>query len=259
MADRDSDARRDQLAAEHGAGAIRTRLAGKPKRSYLGDAVLGGIDGCVTTFAVVAGATGAAFPGTVVVILGLANLVADGFSMAVSNYQGTKTEHESLARTMREENEEIRVYPEGEREEIRQIFARKGFSGETLERIVEVISADRDVWIDTMLKEEHGLQPDGADPMRAGVATFAAFIVAGLLPLLPFLSPWEIPIERFALSAAVTAVAFFGIGVARGMVLGRSRLRAGIETLLMGGGAAVLAFVIALLLRRLEAGTPAPF
>jgi VIT1/CCC1 family predicted Fe2+/Mn2+ transporter len=238
-----------RLAAEHRPEAIRARLARTPRRSYLGDAVLGAIDGCVTTFAVVAGASGAALPGAVVLILGLANLVADGFSMAVSNYQGTKTERESLARAKREEEEHIRLVPEGEREEIRQIFAAKGFGGETLERIVEVISANREVWVDTMLTEERGLTRRGADPLRAAAATFAAFAVAGLIPLAPFL--FSVQVDRFGASAAITAAAFLAIGMARGLVLRRPALRSGLGVLAMGGAAAALAFGAAFLLRGL--------
>jgi vacuolar iron transporter family protein len=210
--------------------------------------VLGAIDGCVTTFAVVAGASGAALPGAVVLILGFANLAADGFSMAVSNYQGKRTEHQSRERAAREEEEHIRLVPEGEREEIRQIFAAKGFGGETLERIVETISAKRDVWVDTMLTEERGLSRRGADPLRAAAATFAAFAVAGLIPLLPFLLSWNAALEA---SVAITAAAFFAIGVARGAVLGRPALRSGLGVLATGGAAAALAFAVAYLLRGL--------
>lgn len=241
---------RAALEAEHHPVAVARRLDAAPRPSYVGDAVLGGIDGCVTTFAVVSGAIGAAFPGSVVVILGLANLVADGFSMAVSNYQGTKTAREEVARTAGEERRHIRLHPEGEREEIRQIFARKGFDGQVLEHIVETITADRDIWVDTMLKEEHALQPQGAtQPMRAGLATFAAFLLAGFLPLLPFVWPWTLPADRFTLSALVAALVFFGIGMARGSLIGKRPMRSGIETLLMGGGAAALAYVIAAVLR----------
>lgn len=246
------DEKRAQLVEEHRPEAIRTRLEREPGASYLGDAVLGGIDGCVTTFAVIAGASGAGFPTTVVVILGLSNLVADGFSMAVSNYQGSKTAHEQVKHAARGEREQIRLHPEGEREEIRQIFARKGFAGETLERVVDTLARNRDVWVDTMLKEEHGLQPGGAGrPLRAGLATFGAFLLAGFVPLLPFLSTWELPVERFTVSAAIAAAVFFSIGVARGLTLGRRAVRAGFETLSMGGAAAALAYFTAQWLRGL--------
>lgn len=254
MADRDSPTKRARHIADHRPEAIRMRLSREPQRSYLSDAVLGAIDGCVTTFAVVAGATGAGFPAIVIVVLGIANLVADGFSMAVSNYQATKTERDTFEQARRAEHEHIRIFPEGEREEVRQIFERKGFRGQTLDRIVDVITHDRGVWVETMLKEELGLQTGGADPMRAGIATFIAFAVAGLIPLLPFLIPVEPVLDRFVLSSVMTGVAFFGIGTARGLILGMPALRAGAETLVMGAAAAGLAFVIASALLRLGGG-----
>jgi vacuolar iron transporter family protein len=84
------------MEADHSPEAVRRRLSERRGQGYVGDAVLGGIDGCVTTFAVVAGAVGGGFPGLVVVVLGFANLLADGFSMAVSNYQGTKSQIETV-------------------------------------------------------------------------------------------------------------------------------------------------------------------
>ena len=140
--------------AEHSPDAISRRLANKPVHGYLGDAVLGAIDGCVTTFAIVAGAVGAGFSGGVVVILGFANLIADGFSMAASNYLGTKSERERIDNIRLAEDRQIEVLPEGEREEIRQIFVRKGFTGEVLEKIVATITANRPLWVETMVREE---------------------------------------------------------------------------------------------------------
>ena len=131
--------------------SVRERLAARRQHNYLGDAVLGAIDGCVTTFAVVASAVGAGFSGVVVIVLGLANLLADGFSMAVGNYLGVKSEPERVERARRAEQHHIDGVPEGEREEIRQIFERKGFGGDVLEKIVEGITRDRRLWVDTML------------------------------------------------------------------------------------------------------------
>lgn len=234
----------EALAAEHRPDAVRARLDAQRRHSYVGDAVLGGIDGCVTTFAVVAGAVGAGFSSVVIVVLGFANLLADGFSMAVSNYQSAKSQREQLEEARRTEARQIERIPEGEREEVRQIFARKGFAGKTLEKIVSVITADRELWIETMLTEELGLQLEGPRPIRAALTTFAAFLLVGLLPLLPFLMSGLSPATTFAASAAATALAFFGVGLAKGAVLGRSALRSGVETLLMGGGAALLAYVV---------------
>jgi len=233
----------EPIQEDHRPEAIRQRLAEDTGHDYLADAVLGGIDGCVTTFAVVAGATGGALAPLVVIILGFANLVADGFSMAVSNYHGTRSEHELLDQRRRIEERHIREVPEGEREEIRQIFARKGFDGEILERIVDTITADHRLWVDTMLTEEHGLRLEGPDPVRAALTTFVAFFVVGLVPLVPYLLPL-VPSTTFATSCILTAVAFFGIGWAKGQRLQQSRLRSAWETFWTGGTAAILAYLV---------------
>ena len=239
-----------ELAESHRPDAIRRRLAGETRHSYLGDAVLGGIDGCVTTFAVVAGAAGGGFSSLVVIVLGIANLVADGFSMAVGNYQSTRIRGESLEQARRREARHIEEIPEGEREEVRQIFARKGFDGATLEQIVDVITRDPEVWIDTMLMEEIRVHPDTPRPLRAAFVTFAAFIVVGSIPLLPFFVLGDTVERAFLASAIVTGATFFGIGAVKGRAVGRSPLRSGLETLFVGGAAAVMAYAIGSWLRR---------
>jgi VIT1/CCC1 family predicted Fe2+/Mn2+ transporter len=242
---------RRELELEHSPEAIRARLVGLRQHSYLGAAILGGVDGCVTTFAVVAGTVGGGFPNIVAIVLGFANLLADGFSMAVSNYQNTKSQRELVEEARRTEEQHIEQIPMGEQEEIRQIFASKGFEGAVLEKIVEVITQDRRLWVDTMLTEELGLQIEGPRPLRAALVTFGAFFAVGIIPLLPFLLPMLTPAQRFSLSAVVTALAFFGIGMMKGLVLQRSVYRAGLETLLIGGAAAALAYLVGVWLRRI--------
>lgn len=224
---------------EHTPEAIRARLAHAPRTSYLRDWVYGGIDGSVTTFAVVTGVSGAELPVRVIVILGIANLLADGFSMAASNYLGTRTERQEEDALRAREERHIDSDAAGEREEVRQIFAAKGFAGDDLERAVAIVTADRTRWVDFMLTEECGLGRAIRNPIAAALATFSAFVICGLVPLLPFLV--TLP-NAFATSVAMTGVAFFLVGSARTRWLLLPWWRAGLETLGIGAGAAVLAY-----------------
>lgn len=243
-----------ELEATHTPEAIRVRLEASSRESYLKDLIYGAIDGAVTTFAVVAGVVGAALDNVIIVILGVANLVADGFSMAVSNYLGSRAEAEQRHMARRSETRHIEKYPEGEREEIRQIFARKGFGGDDLERVVEVITADRDLWLDTMLHEEFGIPRHGPVPWKAGAATFAAFVVVGAIPLLAFILDAVVPgvtIRPFLVSCVLTGLAFFVVGAWKARVVEQAWWRGGLETLLVGGSAAILAYLVGHLLRGL--------
>jgi VIT1/CCC1 family predicted Fe2+/Mn2+ transporter len=242
----------DDLRNEHTDDAIAQRIAAATRHSYLGDFILGAVDGAVTTFAIVAGGAGANLSNGVVLVLGLANVLADGASMAAGNYLKARSDLQLLERFRRMEEMHIDKIPQGEREEIRQIYLAKGFSGEVLDHIVQVITEDRKRWVDTMLTEEWGLQLQPPSPWRAGLATLAAFIAAGLVPLLPtllFLS--QHASQTFVASSALTGVAFFAIGVIRGRIVERQPLASGVETLLIGGAAALLAFAVGRLLQGL--------
>ena len=243
----------DSLRAEHTPQAIERRLAGGPTHSYLSDWVYGAIDGTVTTFAVVAGVMGAGLSSGVILVLGVANLLADGFSMAVSNYLGTSAEDERRQKLRRAELDHIRLHPHGEREEIRQIFAAKGFEGEDLERAVETITADVDRWVDTMLTDEHGVSLVGPNPFRAGWTTFWAFVVVGAVPLLAFvyrLFDDGLEIDRaFTLSSIMTGAAFFAVGALKSRFVDQAWWRGGLVTLGVGGLAAGIAYGAGMLLR----------
>ena len=247
----------DNLRDMHTPDRVKQRLENGTPQSYLKDMVYGGIDGTITTFAVVSGFVGAELASGIVVILGLANLFADGFSMAVSNFLGTKAEQQFLHMIRKEEENEIDLIPEGEREEIRQIYAAKGFEGELLEQVVDVITSNEQVWVDTMLLEEHGLLLDGPEPKKAAWWTFVAFLVAGIIPVAPFIVNLLVDggiSSPFLWSSIATAATFFAIGIYKARVVGGSTLKAGLETVAVGGMAAVLAYGIGWLLRGIADG-----
>lgn len=237
---------RQALLQDHTAEAIKKRLLKGPRKSYLRDFIYGAIDGTVTTFAVIAGATGAQFSSTVIIVLGVANLIADGFSMGISNFLGSKAEKELFLKTKAEEELHIAMIPEGEREEVRHIFANKGFQGEDLEKIVSTISSDIQIWVDTMLKEEHKLATIPFSPFAAGLATFLAFNFLGFIPLLPYV--FALP-AVFVWSVILAGLSFFSIGACKSFFTRKSWYLSGLESFFVGGCAALLAFLIGLTLR----------
>lgn len=236
---------RESLHNDHTETAVARRLATGPDRRYLRDVIFGAIDGIVTTFAVAAGAVGANLGADVVVILGVANLFADGFSMAASNFLGYRAETQQRDRIRRQEEEHVRLAPEGEREEIRQIFAAKGFRGEDLDRAVEVVTSRAEGWVETMMREEHGFSGRPPDALRGGLTTFVAFVVAGAVPLVPFVAdtvPGISVSSAFMWSSLFAAVAFVGVGALKSRFVDQPWWRSGLQTLLVGGAAAALAF-----------------
>lgn len=222
-------------------------------RWSLGDFVYGATDGAVTTFAIVAGVVGASLSPSIVLILGFANLLADGFSMAVGNYLAAKAQREYIEKARKREEWEIDNLVEQEKQEIRDIYTSKGFKDELLNEVVRIITSRRKVWVDTMMREELGLIEDTRRPRDAAVTTFAAFNAVGLIPLLPFVAMFAAgstasPNDAFLYSVVFTAAAFFLIGWIKGRIVQKPLFRSGMSTLLIGGVAAAVAYAIGYLL-----------
>ena len=237
-----------KLEHSHTVEAISERLAEDHKPNYLRDWIYGGIDGAVTTFAIVAGVVGANLSSSVIIVLGLANLIADGFSMAAGNYSGTKAETDDVERIRDIEKRHIALAPDGEREEIRQILQAKGLNGDTLEDSVAAITADEDRWIDTMLIEEYGMSPTVRSAVKSAASTFFAFLLCGAVPLLPFFVTID---NAFVWSTVLTGGVFFAIGSAKSRWSLAHWSRSGLETLTIGLVAAGVAYGIGYLLKGL--------
>lgn len=211
---------------------------------HLGEIVYGGIDGCVTTFAVVAGAEGAGLSSSIVIILGCANLIADGFSMSVGAYLSSKSEKQRFHKERRKEYQEIQDVPETEVQEVREIFTELGFKGRLLEDVVDKITENEDRWVDVMMKHELEMIEEKKAPSLIGLSTFGSFVFFGLIPLLTYIYAVveEVEFNRFLLSALLTAVAFIFIGWMKSSVTKTSHIQSILETLGLGALAALLAY-----------------
>lgn len=221
--------------------------SGTSLKDYIGEFVYGGIDGSVTTFAVVAGSTGASLETSVILILGFANLIADGFSMSVGDFFSTKANIDNYKKHRNIEYWEVDNMPDKEKEEIREIYREKGLEGETLENVVEVITSDKDRWVDVMMKEELEMQQESRSPVSTAGVTFGSFVLVGFIPLFSYVLDYVVGIgseNMFLTSSIMTGIAFALIGLLKSYVTETRIIRGVIETLLLGGLAAIIAYYV---------------
>ena len=220
---------------------IGARIGAPPGRGVLRDAVYGAVDGAVTTFAIVAGVAGAGLSPFIIIVLGVANVLADGFSMAAANYSGTRAEVDNIRRIRNIEERHIRDDPEGEKLEVREILSRMGLSGDVLTQATDAMTQDHEKWIALMMDGEYGLGGVDPSPAKSAITTFLSFLVAGVVPLFPFVLGIE---NAFFVSAAMTLATFFAIGAIKSRWSLNPWWRSAIETLLIGGCAAAIAFFV---------------
>ncbi|WP_297702490.1 VIT1/CCC1 transporter family protein [uncultured Eudoraea sp.] len=225
----------------------------KKYEKYLGEFVYGGIDGCVTTFAVVAGSVGAGLGSNIVIILGFANLLADGFAMSVGAYLSNKTKKDNYNKHKQIEYWEVDNLPELEKEEIRVIYKEQGFEGDLLEEVVKVITSDKDRWVNVMMKEELVMFEEDKSPVIIGGVTYMSFIIIGVIPLLVYVVDYIYPLESdlFLLSSILTGTGFIIIGWLKAFVNQTPFWKGILETLLLGCIAAIVAYFIGDFLERI--------
>jgi vacuolar iron transporter family protein len=218
----------------------------KKLQEYLGEFVYGGIDGAVTTFAVVAGGFGADLDSGIIIILGFANLLADGFSMSVGAYLSSKSNQENYKKHEAIEYWEIENLPDVERQEIKEIYEAKGFEGELLEKVVDQITSNKDLWVAEMMKDELNLMEESKSPFKIGLATFISFILVGFIPLLVYLWTFFNPssINTFFWTSILTGIAFIIVGWLKSIVNQTSSIKSILETLALGVLAAVVAYYV---------------
>ncbi len=226
----------------------------KNKYNWISDFVYGGIDGAVTTFAVVAGVEGASLSTGIILILGFANLFADGFSMAVGKYSSDKAELEEYERIKRIEYRHLKEKPEHERDEVHEIMEGYGFKGHDLKRAVEVITSDDDAWVDLMMRNEFNMTKENINPFLGGFATFASFILIGFIPLMSYAFKDLLNLAAdsiFLLTCVLTSIALFTVGAVKSKFTVRNWFLCGLETFFIGGFAAFIAYFIGAFLKGL--------
>jgi VIT1/CCC1 family predicted Fe2+/Mn2+ transporter len=222
---------------------------------YLKSLVYGGLDGIITTFAVVAGVAGASLSSGVVLILGFANLIADGLSMAIGDYLSTKAESEYNRAEREREAWEVDHYPEGEKKEMVELYNAKGLSPREAETITDILSKKKDAWVSIMMVEELGILESDESPLRNALVTFVSFAVFGFVPLLIYVVAGFFPALKgssFPLSIILTAGTLFTLGALKVKFTNRNWVVSGMEMMLVGGIAAAAAYGIGVLLSGLS-------
>ena len=225
---------------------------GGAESQYLGEMVYGGLDGIITTFAVVSGVAGAQLGTPVILILGLANLFADGFSMATGAYLSTKSEQEYYRKEWEREAWEVEHFPDGERSELIEVYLKRGYTEDEAHQLVQIQSREPKRWVKAMMLDELGMMEDESNPLTNGLVTFISFIIAGAVPLIVYLLGLAFPISSeaaFPISIGLSALALFGLGASKVLVTKLNPIRSGLEMLIVGGLAAGVAYVVGALLK----------
>ena len=226
----------------------------KTKYNWLPDFVYGGIDGAVTTFAVVAGVVGAGLSTPIILILGFANLLGDGFSMATGKYLSDKAELDRMRFLRRIEERSIIEKPHEEKREVGEILKTFGFTGTELKRAKKVITQNPKAWVDLMMNHELNIIEENIEPVKGALATFSAFIFIGLIPLVGYVLQRFIAIDEkylfFGTSCATIAALFF-VGAIKSRFSDKSWVVTGTETAIVGGFAASIAYFVGFFLKNL--------
>ena len=207
----------------------------------LKEAVFGFNDGVVSTFAIIAGMTGGGAEQKTILLAALATLVAGAFSMGLGTYLGSKSEKDHYESELKREKYEMKYLPEVEKQEIRDIFAAKGFKGELLEKVVAQIINDPKIWLETMMVEELGFAQSPPSPALNGITMSGAFIVGSLFPTLPYFFHDD---RIFYISLGLGILGLLFAGGLKTKFTGRNIFVSALETLAVGAIAAAGTYMV---------------
>jgi predicted membrane protein (TIGR00267 family) len=218
------------------------------RASGLSDFILGAQDGLVNVLGVVLGIAAATNDARVVLVAGLATTFAESISMGAVAFTTTLADADLYQSEREREYRHIKEAPSLEIKEVRDIYARKGFKGELLERIVEMITTNQDVWVAVMMAEEHQLAPiDRKTAFRAAWIVGVSAIIGSLIPVAPFLF-LPITVSMWT-SALVTALTLFSIGAYKARMTVGKPMRSGLEMMIIGTLSALAGYLVGVILK----------
>jgi VIT1/CCC1 family predicted Fe2+/Mn2+ transporter len=211
--------------------------------SFLRPAVFGGSDGLVSNLALVMGVAGATADNQAIVVAGIAGLLAGAFSMAVGEYISVRSQHELFESQHRLQERQLQEDEAGERAILEGIYRERGFTPEEASSIVDTLFATPDRALESMLRDEVGLDPRAiGGPWAAAISSFLAFVSGAIIPLLPFLLLSGMP--AFVGSLVLSLIALFLLGLGVSFLTQRPPIRCGLRQLALGGAAALVTYVI---------------
>ena len=217
--------------------------------NWLRDVILGGQDGLVNILGIILGVTAAGGSTTILLVTGVAAAITESISMGAVGYTSSVSQRDYYESERQRESDEIDTVPEVERQEIRDIYAAKGFEGELLEQVVDTITADRERWLQTMMDEELHLQPvEQSDILRSAVVITIATLIGHFIPLVPFFI--LAPTPALVVAFVVSGIVLFGVGVYSAKTLVGDWRRNGVQMLAIGLGAALLGYLVSSLFTR---------
>ena len=209
------------------------------------DLVIGTADGLTVPFALAAALSGAVAANPLIITAGLAEIAAGCVAMGLGGYLAARTDADHYAAERAREEEESRVYPDREKWEVAAILHRYGVRGDVLRQAVESIASDRRKWVDFMMRFELELtEPDPNRAAKSAATIGGAYVVGGLIPLSPYFV-FSTTLPALVLSCSVTGVALFGFGWLKARATGLPPLRGALQTLGIGGLAALVAYIVA--------------
>jgi len=218
-------------------------------------AILGLNDGLISTFTLLVGVAAASFAGgggvSVIILTGIAAMVSGSISMGLGEYVSSKSEYNYIKNEIKREKAEIELFPEEEKQEVRNYFEKMGLEGNTLDSCVDSITSDKQRWLNFLLKSELGLE-EPESPLLGAFLTFISFIIGSLIPQIPYFL--NLGMMSLILSTIISFSSLFFVGALKTKITGEKKIKGAIEMLVVGIIAFIISYLIGLTLEQLISG-----